>query len=409
MSPTVSGSSSSWSTVGLGLAVSALTLSVVLYPHETLEASAAGLELWWRSVLPALFPFFVLAELLAGLGVIRAVGVLLEPVMRPLFRIPGEGAFALAMGLASGCPLGAKITARLVREGACTREEGERLLAFANTSNPLFIMGAVAVGMFGSATIGVTLAAAHYLAVLCVGIAFRFHAGGRMSGAPRSDGPGVLRRAAEAMATERRRDRRPPGALFADAVRDTMATMLFIGGCIMFFSVLIRMAEVSGLLAIVARPAEGWLTALGSEPGLVSMLLAGLVEVTNGAQNFSEWEAPLLLRLIAVSFLLGWSGLSIHSQVAAMVHGTGLRLVPYWTGRLLHGLFAALFTRVLYPLITESAFATAPLIHRWAAVPSYGAGVAFALLAAGALLGAGCVLSLLVAAARRVRILIWRI
>jgi nucleoside recognition membrane protein YjiH len=48
------------------------------------------------------------------------------------------------MGLASGYPIGAKITGNLRREKLCTQVEGERLIAFCNTADPLFVIGAVA-------------------------------------------------------------------------------------------------------------------------------------------------------------------------------------------------------------------------------------------------------------------------
>ena len=39
------------------------------------------------------------------MGVVHFLGVLLEPLMRPLFNVPGVGAFALSMGLAAGYPM----------------------------------------------------------------------------------------------------------------------------------------------------------------------------------------------------------------------------------------------------------------------------------------------------------------
>src|SRR5690606_11977117 len=154
-----------------------------------------------------LLPFFAMSDILMGLGVIHAVGVLLEPVMRPLFRIPGVGGFAVAMGLASGYPLGAKITGQLRRDGLCNREEGERLISFANTADPLFMIGAVSVGMFGMPEIGLPLVVGHYLGVVLVGLAMRYHAGGRMSEPPATDERApLLGRALAALAAARERD-----------------------------------------------------------------------------------------------------------------------------------------------------------------------------------------------------------
>src|SRR5690606_20476877 len=170
-----------------------------MYPEAAFEASLDGLKLWFEIVLPALLPFFTMAEILMGLGVIHAVGVLLEPLMRPVFRVPGVGGFAVAMGLASGYPLGAKITGTLRRQNLCNREEAERLLSFANTADPLFMIGAVAVGMFGLPQVGVTIVAAHYLSVVVVGFLMRYHAGGSVSPAVGRERGSILARALRAM------------------------------------------------------------------------------------------------------------------------------------------------------------------------------------------------------------------
>ena len=128
-----------------------MALSLIVFPQESVSASIRGLNMWWEIVFPSLFPFFVISEMLIGFGVVKFIGVLLEPLMRPLFRVPGVGGFAWAMGLASGNPAGAKLTARLRQEKQITRIEAERLVAFTNSSSPLFIFGAVAVGFFHNA------------------------------------------------------------------------------------------------------------------------------------------------------------------------------------------------------------------------------------------------------------------
>lgn len=119
-----------------GVAV-VLTLSLVFYPEKALEAGIEGMDLFFRIVFPSLLPFFILSEVLLGLGVVHFIGVLFEPLMRPLFNVPGEGAFALSMGLAAGYPMDAVITAKFRRGQMCTRVEGERMLAFTNTADPV--------------------------------------------------------------------------------------------------------------------------------------------------------------------------------------------------------------------------------------------------------------------------------
>ncbi|MGI6669184.1 MAG: nucleoside recognition domain-containing protein [Acetivibrionales bacterium] len=140
-----------------------------------MDAARDGLELWAGSVVPALLPFLIAAEAINSTGFTRVFGILLEPVMRPLFRVPGIASFALVMGVSSGYPVGAKITSDLRNNGLLTRVEAERLLAFTNNSGPLFIVGVVGSSMCGSPETGTFLLACHLLACITVGLLYRFY------------------------------------------------------------------------------------------------------------------------------------------------------------------------------------------------------------------------------------------
>ncbi len=63
--------------------------------------------------------------------------------MKPIFNVPGIGAYAFIMGIISGYPVGAKIVTEFRKNGECSKVEAERLLSFSNNSGPLFIIGTV--------------------------------------------------------------------------------------------------------------------------------------------------------------------------------------------------------------------------------------------------------------------------
>lgn len=133
-----------------------------------------GLSLFANSVLPSLLPFFIATELLSYTGIIEVLGKVLNKFMRPIFNVPGVGAFAFIMGIISGYPIGAKIVTNFRQNGICTKEEGERLLAFTNNSGPLFIIGTVGISLFFDTRTGILLFLSHLLACISVGIVFRF-------------------------------------------------------------------------------------------------------------------------------------------------------------------------------------------------------------------------------------------
>ncbi|MGB9904069.1 MAG: nucleoside recognition domain-containing protein, partial [Desulfotomaculales bacterium] len=87
-----------------------VTAGMLTQPKTVYQGALTGLNLWWNIVFPSLLPFFIICEILLSLGIVHFLGVLLEPVMRPLFNVPGAGSFVLAVGYTSGYPIGAMIT-----------------------------------------------------------------------------------------------------------------------------------------------------------------------------------------------------------------------------------------------------------------------------------------------------------
>src|SRR5690625_9186 len=106
-----------------------MTISLIIFPEAAFHSSLRGLHTWWEVVFPSLLPFFIMAELLIGFGVVQFIGIIFQPIMRPIFNVPGVGSFAWIVGMASGYPSGAKITALLrtnnekIGRAAC-RERG---------------------------------------------------------------------------------------------------------------------------------------------------------------------------------------------------------------------------------------------------------------------------------------------
>jgi len=326
-----------------------VTVAMTQFPKDAFDAAIMGLNLWWNVVFPALLPFFVLSEILMGIGVVHFIGVLLEPLMRPLFNVPGVGAFALSMGLASGYPMDAVITSKFRKGKLCTAVEAERLLSFTNTADPLFMFGAVAVGMFGMPELGVTIAIAHYLSSFLVGLVFRYH--GRARDRHKTDSPSegsrqgnILIRAFRALYNAKVQDSRSFGQLLGDSVKNSMQTVLLIGGFIILFSVFLRILQAVGITTCLTVSVGFLLEHLGFNLNLASSIVSGFFEIDLGTLAAAQAEAPLVEKVAVAGAIIAWSGLCVHGQVASIVIESGIRMGPYLFGRLLHAIFAAILT-----------------------------------------------------------------
>ena len=270
-------------------------------------AAAEALSLCARSVIPALFPFLVVSSLLLSLGLGELLSPMLAGLMEPLFRVDGVGSSALLLGLVGGYPIGAKTAADLYRGGRLSRPEAERLLAFCNNSNPVFLISVLGVGVFGSVRAGVWLWLIHLRSALLTGLLFRNH-----GGPARLQAGGTAAFQAVSLS-----------AAFVAAVRESLSGMLSVCAFVTFFYVL-------------ARP-------LASLGGWLGPVLVGLTELF----SLTPLLRPDRFGFILASAMAGWGGLSVLCQTAAVLEGSGLRLQSCAAGKAVQGLLAGLLAALL--------------------------------------------------------------
>ena len=260
-----------------------------------------GLSLCVRSVIPSLFPFMVVTSVLLSLGFGELAAPWLAGLMEPLFRVPGAGSAALLLGLIGGYPIGAQTAAQLYRGGLTTREEAERLLAFCNNSNPVFLISVLGVGVFGSVRTGVWLWLIHVLSALLTGLVFRGTGGARR---PAFRAVGL-------------------GPAFVGAFRSSVSGMLSVCGFVLFFYVLAHpLAALGGRLGpcLVGIPARFSLTPLLTADAFGFILAAGAA---------------------------GWGGISVLCQTLAVLEGSGLRLRNCLLGKAVQCAFSLLLAMLL--------------------------------------------------------------
>ena len=299
-------------------------LGFLFYASAVRDAVREALTLCGNVLIPSLFPCMVLSTLLIESGAASGIGKRAEKVMRALFRLPGESAVPLFLGLAAGYPVGARSAIALYEAGHLTSDEAERLLAFTNNSGPAFIFGAVGFSLFSSGKAGLILFFSHLAATFTVGLLFRFH--GKEKKCPSISAPD---------------NSRPPfAAAFASSVKASALSVLHIAAFVVFFSAAIRVLYESGA---IPRIADGISSLTAIPAATAENLLIGLIEMTGGLTRIASEAGTLSGKLAMAAFLLGWAGISVHCQVLSFLGEKKLSFLPYFLGKFAHGAFSALF------------------------------------------------------------------
>ncbi|MBQ0037423.1 MAG: sporulation protein [Clostridiales bacterium] len=271
---------------------------LLICSEQAAQAVRTALTLCVQSVIPALFPFFVLSSLFVSLGYAELIGGAFSPLTRRLFRCSDAGAAAFFLGLIGGYPVGGRAVGALYRSGRCTAAEAEHLLSFCNNAGPAFILGVVGAGCFHDPRCGVWLWGIHVLAAVLVGcLPHRINPDAHPSlASPRADFPSA----------------------FVQAVGDGALAMLQLCGFVAFFLVILQL--------------------LTSLTGISHPLIIGAIELTGGILRLP----PTRQGFVYAAALLGWGGLSVHCQTAAVLGGTGLSMRRCLAGKLVQAILSAI-------------------------------------------------------------------
>lgn len=288
----------------MAAAAALLALMVMLLRHNGVvgEAVRQGLLLCGRSVIPSLFPFLTAVSLAVECG--------LFTLLRRL-RLPVGGAVFL-VGAVGGYPLGARTVGELYRVGSLSRPQAERLLTFCNNSGPAFILSIVGRGIFGSQKIGWILYGLHLVAALI--------AGGLLGGFGENRRRGKDR-AIQAVNVPITAVNVPfSPAVFVSVLRNSALSMLDICSFVVFF------------LTLTTLFRQLW--------PAVPPALFGVLELTVGVTSLDHTAASFC----AGAALLGWGGVSVHCQTAAVLEETGISLKRYLLAKALQSVVSALLS-----------------------------------------------------------------
>lgn len=307
-----------------------LTLVFVIYmcvflftsPEYAKEEVYYSLLLCLRTVVPTLFPFFVLTSLVVSSGMTSYAGKGFGKAAYRLFGMNAGEAYALLLGCVGGFPLGTKAVCELYAAGGTEKKSAETLAALTNLCSPFFILGASRV-LFGETGAGVCVYCAN---ILMTFVFLRATSGKRKR---RSAGDGATPETGKA------REKAGNGSefSFAGAITSSFTSMLSLCGIIAFFSC---------VAASVTR-----YTDLYCFDDRLSVFLGGFLELTRGVFSLNAIADPGA-KAAAFAFFVSFGGVSVIAQSSELCRKAGLSSRAFWV---IKPLFAVTSTIVSYIFI----------------------------------------------------------
>ena len=317
-----------YNTVILGIISIACFIIFFRKSNIAIEYMKKGLQLCATSVIPSLFPFMVISELIVKSPMSYKIGKLLKYPLKAIFDIGEASGCALILGTVCGFPIGTKTAISMYDTGLITKDELERLLCFCNNPSSAFIISAVGISLFGSKQIGTLLYACLILSSLTIGIFLNIFLPKRKK-APIQYAP-----------TSPIND--DTVSVFTSSVTSSATSMLTVCAYVVFFYALVGCISDD-------------LSSLGS-PQIINSLVFGLFEMTSGISTAANLKLDQSLILCAI--FTAWSGLSVHCQILTICSGRGLSFKKYFACKAIQGIICALYMGLALKFITTDIFAS---------------------------------------------------
>ena len=320
----------------LGIILVLIIYEIIKDPTKSINSAKEGLNIWLNILIPSLFPFIFITDLLISFGIVSLFTKYLEPIMNPLFKVSGIGIFPLSMNIMSGYPVGSRITSKIRAEGLISRTEANRLICFTSTSGPLYVLGTVGTGMLGLPELGLLLILPHYLGAITNGLILSLYS-------PKEGEETAIE--IQYRHTISHKNTLNFGSVISKAVKDGMDSMIMIGGLVIIFSVIIDILISSPLFSLLTNYIS---KAINTEPEVVKGITAGIVEITNGCNSVSKLNIPTINKILIINFIIGWGGFSVHSQAMSFISKTDIKTAIYIFSKFFHGVFSSLYTYLIY-------------------------------------------------------------
>ncbi|MBO5043148.1 MAG: hypothetical protein J6D87_09295 [Clostridia bacterium] len=307
--------------ISFGLLCGFCFLLVLRNSEAAVKYMGRGLSLCAETVIPSLFPFMVLSELLVASGAGEALGRLLAKPMKWLFGLSGAGCSAVVLGSMCGFPIGASTAVALYDKNVISKRECEHLLTFSNHPSSAFLVTAVGVSLFQDRRLGLIL----YLVVLgsafFMGFILRFFLRGKECDGASGEHPHFPS------------GLHPGGiTMLTDAVSHAAVNMLTVSAYVVFFSAL------TGVIATA-------LSDMGHITPTLFACICGFFELSGGVSasaGLATQTSSVLLPIVLTAMIAGWSGLSVHCQILSLCGGRGLSFKPYFIAKALQSILCGL-------------------------------------------------------------------
>lgn len=297
---------------------------IFIYSSDVANSITFSISIWKDNLLPSLFPFFLISELLLEYGFIDFISFIFGKYMVNLFYLPKEASFAFFTSLLSGFPSGSKYVKDLLDKELISVEDANYLIMFTHYANPLFIVSLTGIFLLNNIKAGYVILVSHILSNLLIAFIFR-----------KKKNIVYKKEKLSTIIND-----------IVDNKRKSFITVL-INGIWKSFKILVNMLGIIMFFLIITTLIDK----IFSLPRLPKALLSGFLEMTQGVKYISQYDMALNIKAAIISAIISFSGLSVHFQVKSIIDGSKIKYKNFLKARIIQAVLCFFITLIVFNLL----------------------------------------------------------
>ena len=327
-----------------------ITLFIILFIinlNTCMQSTFTGLNLVIKAILPTIFPFSVICNLIIHYDGISFYSNILGPIICKPLKLSNCSSFPIVASLLCGYPLGCKYCCDLYELGYISKEEYLRLLNIASNASPIFLIGSVGAAMLGNIKYGFILLLGNYLAPLIIGFFTKknTHEFNNSNEYPlKTDGSYNF------------------GIIIKTSIENAINTTLQVGAFVIIFSIIIGIIKNNSLINIIFNNVE---KLLSLSPNSLYGIFLGSIEYTNGCKILTSISSSIIFKLSAISFICSFSGLSIIGQISSFTGKFNVSLKKYSFIKFIQGIISFIITFIFSSIFISTETTSSIYIHSY--------------------------------------------
>lgn len=281
-----------------------------------------SISIWKDNLLPSLFPFFVMSDLLLAYGFVDIISFFLGAIMTKWFYLPKDAAFAFFVSLFSGFPSGSKYVNDLLNAKKISIEDANYLIMFTHFANPFFIVTTIGLFLLSNVKAGYIILISHILSNIIVAFIFR-----KKKVILNNDNN--YKKAFYLSSPDK-----PFITILTSSIFKSFKTLVNMLGIIMIFLMITTI--IKKIIPLT---------------GITNGLLSGFLEMTQGVKYISNLDISLPIKASILSMIVSFSGLSVHFQVKSIIDETDIKYSNFLKARVVQSFISFFLTLAIFKIL----------------------------------------------------------